>query len=305
MSSLIDAQRRGNGSTPINDNVLPTSFYQPKHPNNTTRQRITQVHGSMLACDLVQLQREQLEKAAAAASAKDDYQNELRAAYEKCKAGCTCTGAACEAKGYFLCLSCVPLVGIMKKHICQVRKCIEARAVTNALWDPPLPNKASARKRQKADNSRPSRIRKEVSSSEYAESEGDVATGGHEDGGRVSDVPDLSEGSDGDSESSGSSHDSDNDLLLHDTLLAKEKSVHFKGYAWEVGRFYKVWWRDVSKWLWGQYVKGSNTGVTLYYEADDTVATHLYVDDWHIRDCVRVINSPDKCPNELGESLIN
>ena len=52
-------------------------------------------------------------------------------------------------------------------------------------------------------------------------------------------------------------------------------------------------------------MKGSNTGVTLYYEADDTVATHLYVDDWHIRNCVRVIDSPDKCPNELGESLIN
>jgi hypothetical protein len=156
----------------------------------------------MLASDLVNLQREKIRNEADVVAAKGDYQTDLRAKYDKCKGGCTCTGTSCvlpvrlvKAKGLFLCMSCLPLVGVIKKKICLVKKCIAARSVVDAMWSPPLPNKASAPKRQKR---LPAAQRREVLSSDYSDDDAEEEEREHaeedrlciynvEDGGRISD----------------------------------------------------------------------------------------------------------------------
>jgi len=201
---VIEAQRGPKQRTAIGDGVVRVCWYEPKHTNKTNCERLTSVHGSMLASDLVNLQREKIRKEAEVGAAKGDYQTDLRAKYDKCKGGCTCTGTSCEAKGLFLCMSCVPLVGLMKKKICQVKKCIAARSDANAMWSPPLPNKASAPKRQKR---LPAAERCEVLSSDYSDDDAEEEEREHaeedrlciynvEDGGRISDVPDVSSESD-------------------------------------------------------------------------------------------------------------
>jgi hypothetical protein len=246
----------------------------------------------MLASDLVNLQREKIRKEVEAVAAKGNYQTDLRAKYDKCKGGCTCTGTSCEARGLFLCMSCLPLVGVMKKKICQVKKCIAARSDVNAMWSPPLPNKASAPKRQKR---LPAAERREVLSSDYSDDDAEEEEREHaeedrlciyiaEDGGRISDVPDVSSESDVPDVSSESdereederkSGDSDDDEPAY-------PSVHYKTYAWQMGAFYKVFWVQENKWLTGQYISSNKLGVKLYYEVDDTDAVHLYRDKWRI-----------------------
>ena len=213
------------------------------------------------------------------------YQTDLRAKYDKCKGGCTCTGTSCEAKGLFLCMSCQPLIGVMKKKICQVKKCIAARAVVNAMWSPPLPNKASAPKRQK-------RLPvAEVLSSDYGDDDAEEEEREHaeedshddEDGGRISDVADLSSESDeGEGDESESGDSDDNEPAYLRAFENINPSVHYKTYPWQMGAFYKVFWVQEKKWLTGQYIRSNKLGVTMYYDSDDTDATHLYKDNWHI-----------------------
>ena len=105
-----------------------------------------------------------------------------------------------------------------------------------------------------------------------------------EDGGRISDVPDVSSESDVPDVSSesderegdeGESGDSDDDEPAY-------PSVHYKTYPWQMGAFYKVFWVQENKWLTGQYISSNKLGVKLYYEVDDTDAVHLYRDKWRI-----------------------
>ena len=103
--------------------------------------------------------------------------------------------------------------------------------------------------------------------------------------GRVSDVDISSAGSEDDAfDSHDESEESDIDPHDEDLLFAAvEKSVHRKGYAWTMGAHYRVFWPTLGVWLVGQYNGPAlRTGVTLWYESDDSVATHLYKDKWHI-----------------------
>ena len=103
---------------------------------------------------------------------------------------------------------------------------------------------------------------------------------------RVSDM-DMSSGAgsdDGAFDSNDEIEESDVDSHDDDLLFAAvEKSVHRKGYAWTMGAHYRVFWPTLGVWLVGQYDGPAlRTGVTLWYESDDSVATHLYKDKWHI-----------------------
>ena len=105
--------------------------------------------------------------------------------------------------------------------------------------------------------------------------------------GRVSDMDISSAGSDSEDDAFDSQHESEeSDEDPHDDDLlfaAVEKSVHRKGYPWTLGAHYRVFWPTLGTWLVGQYDGPAlRTGVTLWYECDDSVATHLYKDKWHI-----------------------
>ena len=102
---VIEAQRGPNQRTAIGEGVVRVCWYEAKHTNKTNCERLTAVHGSMLASDLINLQREKIRKEDEAVAAKGDYQADLRAKYDKCKGGCTCTETSCQAKGLFLCMS--------------------------------------------------------------------------------------------------------------------------------------------------------------------------------------------------------
>ena len=302
---VIEAQR-GPPRTAIGEGVVRVCWYEAKHTNKTNCERLTAVHGSMLASDLINLQREKIRKEDEAVAAKGDYQADLRAKYDKCKGGCTCTETSCQAKGLFLCMSCQPLVGVMKKQICQVKKCIAARSVVNAMWSPPLPNKPSAPKRQK-------RVRREAEvSSDYGDDDAEeeerqhvqedrlVCFPDYEDGGRISDVPDFSSESEEEGDKS-EGHDSDDDepAYLHAFEKHVNPNVHYKTYPWQNGSFYKVFWVQEKKWLTGQCVRSNTRGVTLYYASDDTDAIHLYKDNWHIIEDTKI------CEVTVHEPVIN
>jgi hypothetical protein len=289
---VIEAQRGPKQRTPIGDGVVKACWYEPKHTNKTRCERLTSVWGSMLASDLVNLQREKIRNEVDAVAAKSDYQKDLRTKYDKCKGGCACTGTSCENKGLFLCMSCLPLVGVIKKKICLVKKCIAARSVVDAMWSPPLPNKASAPKRQKR---LPAAERREVLSSDYSDDDAEEEEREHaeedrlciynvEDGGRISDVPDVSSESDVSDVSSESDEREGDERKSGDSDDDEPAcpSVHYKTYAWQMGAFYKVFWVQENKWLTGQYISSNKLGVKLYYEVDDTDAVHLYRDKWRI-----------------------
>ena len=66
---------------------------------------------------------------------------DLRVLYDACKDGCSCEGSVCLASGIYVCFTCEPAHGNIKKGWCQKAICKQARVVCPALV-PPLPKKA-------------------------------------------------------------------------------------------------------------------------------------------------------------------
>lgn len=278
---LVDAQRDSD-ATPINRKILQVTWCDLQRKATTRKLKITNSHGSMLMSDVWQRQQEIIEQEEASVTKKVAYQDELRTLYDKCKGGCTCESANCKAKGLYLCMTCEPSAGVMKKQICQVKKCIEARGKPNAIYQPPLPAKSGARSKPNSVGHK--RRSRDEDEEEEEEGDGEFVP---EENGRVSDMDISSAGSDSEDDAFDSQHESEeSDEDPHDDDLlfaAVEKSVHRKGYPWTLGAHYRVFWPTLGKWLVGQYDGPAlRTGVTLWYECDDSVATHLYKDKWHI-----------------------
>ena len=269
-------QRNGDGPSPIEAVVLKASWYEPKHGNNTARKKITNVHGSMLVstclADLIAIQ----DKDSAAAISKCTKQGELRELYNNCKGGCVCEGQNCKAKGFFLCMSCDPVVGVMKKKVCGVKACIEAHEKLGAARPRPLPNKVGAPSRGTKRKSKVLALKEKDTDDENDDgSDSELPNGGV--GGRVSDVSDAESApescSDDDQDGTSSS---DEDPVLG-------KNLHCKEYNWEEGALYNVYWPEHKKFLTGQYYgPARKTGVSMYYAEDDTVCMHKFNGQWHI-----------------------
>jgi hypothetical protein len=255
-------------------NIVRASYYNPSHRNKSKVRRVTSEYGSMAASDLWERQGAMRNADEAAANTRMKKQADLRELYDKCKDSCTCEGDTCKARGFFLCMTCDPCT--VKKQICGVKKCIEARAKPGAVYVTPLPGKPGQSRKRKAGENQTRNRNEDETDSDFELGNADA------------DSDSDSEASDGineaDSESdSDDSDDSDDSALVFANVA---RSIHKKSYNWQNGAFYRVFWSDQGKWLIGQYdTDGKNpfkTGVELYYEADDTVATHLYRDKWHI-----------------------
>jgi len=262
---LIVLQRNGEGPSPIEAGVLKTSWYAPN--KKTSRKKITNVHGSMLVSTcLADLQAAE-DKDSAAVLSKCTKQGELRELYNNCKGGCVCEGQNCKAKGFFLCMSCDPVVGVMKKKVCGVKACIAAHEKLGAARPRPLPNKVGAPSR---GNKRKSKVlalkEKDTDDESDDNSDSELPNGGV--GGRVSDVSDAESGPESrsdDDEDGTSSSDEDASFVFG-------KSLHCKEYNWEEGALYNVYWPEQKRFLTGQYCgPARKTGVTMYYAGDDTV----------------------------------
>jgi hypothetical protein len=271
---LIVLQRNGDGPSPIEAAVLKASWYEPKHGNNTSRKKITNVHGSMLVstclADLVALE----EKDRAATHLKCTKQGELRELYNNCKGGCVCEGQNCKAKGFFLCMSCDPVVGVMKKKVCGVKACIAAHEKLGAARPRPLPNKGGAPSRGTKRNSKALALKEHTDDESEDSSDSELPDGGV--GGRVSDLSDAESAPESRSDDEDGTSSSDEDALFG-------KSLHCKEYNWEEGALYKVYWSEQKRYLIGQYCgPARKTGVTMYYADDDTVCMHKFNEQWHI-----------------------
>ena len=88
--------------------------------------------------DVWDRQQEIIEQEEASVTKKVAYQDELRTLYDKCKGGCTCESANCKVKGLYLCMTCEPSAGVMKK---QISAKLRSVSKPNAIYQPPLPAK--------------------------------------------------------------------------------------------------------------------------------------------------------------------
>ena len=182
---LVDAQRDSD-ATPINRKILQVTWCDLQRKATTRKLKITNSHGSMLMSDVWQRQQEIIEQEEASVTKKVAYQDELRTLYDKCKGGCTCESANCKAKGLYLCMTCEPSAGVMKKQIYAIGKLrsVSKPAQSPMLYyQPPLPAKSGARSKPNSVGHK--RRSRDEDEEEEEEGDGEFVP---EENGRVSDM---------------------------------------------------------------------------------------------------------------------
>jgi hypothetical protein len=117
-----------------------TKFYLPKStalPEGNKRIKgVTVMHGSMMTSELPGFRIKEAEENAEIEKSRKKKVQDLRALYNACAKGCSCTGEKCAAAGFYLCQFCC----VLKKKRCGVKKCKEDYLAT-ACTDMPLPKK--------------------------------------------------------------------------------------------------------------------------------------------------------------------
>jgi len=135
---VIEHQRDDKVVSPIERGLIQTQWYEP--PKKKTY-KISNIWGSFLAKDLMLTMKDIEDAEQEEERKREAKKGDLRVLYDACKDGCSCEGSVCLASGIYVCFTCEPAHGNIKKGWCQKAICKQARVVCPALV-PPLPKKA-------------------------------------------------------------------------------------------------------------------------------------------------------------------
>jgi len=264
---VIEHQRDDTVVSPIERGLIQTKWYEK--PKNKTF-KITNVWGSFLAKDLLltmkDIQDAEEEEERKRAAKKDD----LWVLYDLCKGGCRCEGSVCLASGIYVCFTCEPVHGNIRRGFCQKAICKKARLVSPPLV-PPLPKKAKVRRTRAVGgpsaSQRPGRKKAVV---EEPESETEEES---------------EENSEYGESKSAESDDDGVDSELDESGVARTDVT----YRYVVGGRYKVFWQAGSRgdlpaaWLTCTCLaKKHKNGVWMEYDDDGTSCLHDHRTDWQI-----------------------
>jgi len=264
---VIEHQRDDKVVSPIERGLIQTQWYEP--PKKKTY-KLTHIWGSFLAKDLMLTMKEIDDAEKEEERRRLVKKGDLRVLYDACKDGCSCEGSVCLASGIYVCFTCEPAHGNIKKGWCQKAICKQARVVCPPLV-PPLPKKAKvARTRAVGGPSasqgrgRKKAVVEEVESATEEESE---------------------ENSEYDGESKSAESDDDVDSELDESAVAHTDVT----YSYVVGSRYKVFWQAGSRgdlpaaWLTCTCLaKKHKNGVWMEYDDDGTSCLHDHRSDWQI-----------------------
>jgi hypothetical protein len=273
LKALVN-EMRDREPDPVADKVLSLNWFKAKDKKKKHR-RITSVHGSMKAIDM-------LSRLSAAAMAdkvvqdkKDESEAEMRKAYDKCKDGCTC-GGPCVAGGFFLCTTCTPQA--VKRSMCQKKACKDARSNGQVLgYRAPLPKGAAPRKGTKRPRVRAIDCDAEAASSD-SEGHHAIIIAIYLELSYVMTHPAMQGGEVG--------YESDGD----DGGESGSDDGAGAGGGFAVGDAVRVYWHtgvghDKNEFIVGQVTENgpedNKRHVTVYYPLDDAVFTHN-PDHWDV-----------------------
>ena len=116
--------------SPIEKGLIQTVWYEP--PKKKTY-KLSHIWGEFLAKDLMLTMKEIDDAEKEEERKRLEKKGDLRVLYDAFKDGCSCEGSVCLASGIYVCFTCEPAHGNIRRGLCQKGICKKARLVCPPL----------------------------------------------------------------------------------------------------------------------------------------------------------------------------